>query len=102
MFEKYFLVELFGTNGVKSSRSNGVLTTKKRFPPIEVAYENMIKAGFTSVNVLSVTRINKKTADYIKSHINQRVQNNNSSTQETLDKLLKATEDSIKGINETV
>jgi hypothetical protein len=62
----------------------------------------MIKAGFTSVNVLSVTRINKKTADYIKSHINQRVQNNNSSTQETLDKLLKATEDSIKGINETV
>lgn len=72
MFKKYYLVELFGTNGTKSARSNTVLTTRGMFPPLEMAYQNMIDSGFVSVNVLSVARISKKTADYIKNHMNSR------------------------------
>ena len=72
MFKRYFLVELFGTNGVKSVRSNTVLVTKKMTPPIEIAYQNLFDAGFNSVNVLSVCRISKRTADFIKDHINSK------------------------------
>ena len=72
MFRRFYLVELFGTNGLKSVRSNTVLATRRLTPPIEVAYKNLFDAGFNSVNVLCVCRISKKTADFIRDHINSK------------------------------
>lgn len=69
--KKYYLVELSGLNSVKSVRSNCVLTVGLfKLPPLEMAIQTLVDEGYSTVNVLSVTRINKKTAEYMKGRIN--------------------------------
>lgn len=69
--KKYYLVELSGCNSVTAVRSNCVLTVGWfKLPPLEAAIQNLVDDGYPTVNILSVTRINKKTAQYIKNRIN--------------------------------
>lgn len=51
-------------------------------PPLDLVYKNCIDLGYPSLNILSVTRINKKSAEMIKKHINSSEKFNNSSVQE--------------------
>ena len=73
MLKKYYLVELSAHNKVQAIRSNCVLTTWfwKR-PPLELAYQNCIELGYSVINILSVTCVNKKTANWIKEYINRK------------------------------
>lgn len=82
MFKHYYLVELIAYNPSKSMRSNCVLESRGRFPSLEDVVGNCITIGYPSVNILSVTRVNKKTAEFLKNHINGKVSLNPSAVGE--------------------
>lgn len=76
MFNKYYLVELTAYNQIKTIRSNCVLKSKVfQKPPLQYIFESCKANGYPSVNILSVTQVNKKTAEYLKDHINSRTNN---------------------------
>lgn len=76
MFNKYYLVELTAYNQTKTIRSNCVLKSKLfQKPPLQYIFENCKTNGYPSVNILSVTQVNKKTAEYLKDHINSKTNN---------------------------
>lgn len=78
MFKKYFLVEMMASNKVKGIRSNCVMTTWFwQRPPLELAYQNCIELGYSVINILSVTRVSKKTADWLKKYVNREAQDIN-------------------------
>lgn len=67
---KYYLVELSAMNSVKSIRSNCILKAKWfQKPPLEKAFRVCVDNGYSTVNVLSVTRVSKKTAVALTEHI---------------------------------
>ena len=73
MFKNYYLVEITASNKVQSIRSNCVLTTWKwQKPPLELAYQNCIELGYSVINVLSVNKVSKKTANWLKEYINRK------------------------------
>ena len=87
MFKRYWLVELYASNPVKSVRSNCVLEGGMfSLPPLHLVYENCLNLGYPSINVLSVTRIGKKSADMIKKHINGTEKYQNQLIKEVADK----------------
>lgn len=72
MFDKYYLVEMSAMSQFKSIRSNCIMSTKWfQRPPLEKAFDTCIESGCTVVNVLSVTRVSKKTALRLKELINK-------------------------------
>lgn len=91
MFKRYFLVELVAYNNVKSVRSNCVIEGWK-LPPLELVFKNCVNIGYPSVNILSVTRISKKTAREIKNHINSISSYNNKAMEEVVKQVMKGDE----------
>lgn len=78
MFKKFYLVELTASNKVQSIRSNCVLTSWFwQKPPLELAYQNCVELGYSVINILSVTRVGRKTADWLKKYINREVKDIN-------------------------
>ena len=72
MFNSYYLVELTASNQIQSIRSNCVLITHWFCkPPIQNAYQTCIDSGYSQISILSVTKINRKTADWMKDYINR-------------------------------
>ena len=86
MFRRYYLVELVAYNNVKSIRSNCIIKGWK-YPPLELVFQNCVNIGYPSINILSVTRISKKTAEALKDHINGVEHYNNKVVEETVKKV---------------
>lgn len=100
MFNTYYLVELSAMNPSKAVRSNCVLTTHWfQKPPIEIAFENFRQSGYLTINVMSCTKISKKTADYLKEYING---GTNVVSRETVDTLQNAVKEKLSAVQNPV
>ena len=59
-------------------------------PPLDLVYKNCVEIGYPSLNILSVTRISKKSAKVIKEHINGKETYNSKATEELVKKVSEA------------